>query len=82
MSIASRVLTFTAVLGACWIGFEMAARSADAQPNVYAERILVANRPGLAADAIVDPHLLNPWGDRPATARRRGTHLDQQRPAT
>ena len=30
--------------------------------NVYAEKILVANRPGFAADALIDPHLVNPWG--------------------
>jgi uncharacterized protein (TIGR03118 family) len=30
--------------------------------NVYIEKILVANRAGFDADAIIDPHLINPWG--------------------
>jgi uncharacterized protein (TIGR03118 family) len=31
-------------------------------PNLYAARILVANRPGFAPDAIIDEQLINPWG--------------------
>jgi uncharacterized protein (TIGR03118 family) len=38
------------------------APSADTLPNRFAERILVANRPGLADGAIIDSHLINPWG--------------------
>src|SRR5262245_33719622 len=30
--------------------------------NVYAEKVLVANRAGLAEGALIDPHLINPWG--------------------
>jgi uncharacterized protein (TIGR03118 family) len=36
--------------------------SANAQANIYAQKILVANRPGFEADALIDQHLLNPWG--------------------
>jgi uncharacterized protein (TIGR03118 family) len=32
------------------------------QPNVFSQKILVANRPQLAPDALIDPHLINPWG--------------------
>ena len=38
------------------------AQQASHPSNVYVEKILVANRPGFAADAIIDPHLINPWG--------------------
>jgi uncharacterized protein (TIGR03118 family) len=31
-------------------------------PNAYAKTILVANRPEIAPGAIVDPHLIDPWG--------------------
>lgn len=30
--------------------------------NRYQSKILVANRPGLAEGALIDPHLINPWG--------------------
>jgi len=30
--------------------------------NVYAQKLLVANRPGFADDALIDRHLINPWG--------------------
>ena len=36
--------------------------SARSQTNSYAETILVANRPGLAPGAIIDKHMINPWG--------------------
>jgi uncharacterized protein (TIGR03118 family) len=38
------------------------AQHAIPQRNVYAQKILVANRPGLDADALIDEHLINPWG--------------------
>jgi uncharacterized protein (TIGR03118 family) len=31
-------------------------------PNAFAPKILVANRPGIAPDALIDRHLINPWG--------------------
>lgn len=37
-------------------------QAADARPNVYAQKILVANRPGFEAGAQIDEHLVNPWG--------------------
>src|SRR5678816_4073121 len=40
----------------------MASGSAQHELNVYVQKILVANRPGLAPGAIIDPHLVNPWG--------------------
>jgi uncharacterized protein (TIGR03118 family) len=36
--------------------------SADTGVNAYVQTILVANRPELAPGALVDKHLLNPWG--------------------
>lgn len=36
--------------------------AAEVQPNVYAQKILVANRPGFQAGALIDEHLVNPWG--------------------
>lgn len=35
---------------------------ATAQPNLYTQKILVANRDGFEKDALIDPHLINPWG--------------------
>src|SRR5262249_14423683 len=51
-----------AALALLWLGFEIAARSANSPANVYTQKILVANRPGLSGDALIDKHLLNPWG--------------------
>ena len=36
--------------------------ASGSQPNVFSQKILVANRPQLAPDALIDPHLINPWG--------------------
>jgi uncharacterized protein (TIGR03118 family) len=30
--------------------------------NIYTQKVLVANRPGLAEGALIDRHLINPWG--------------------
>ena len=30
--------------------------------NVYVEKILVANRAGFDPDALIDDHMINPWG--------------------
>ena len=62
MVFRSRVLPFVAVLGVCWLAYAVATRTAGTEANVYAQKILVANRPGFAPDAIIDKHLLNPWG--------------------
>lgn len=31
-------------------------------PNTFAQKVLVANRPALAPDALIDRHMINPWG--------------------
>ena len=51
-----------AVLAACALGVTMWSRADTRSTNAYAEKILVANRAGFAEDALVDPHLINPWG--------------------
>src|SRR4051812_25932225 len=43
-------------------GHELKAQPAAAPTNAYAPKILVANRSGFEAGALIDPHLLNPWG--------------------
>ena len=50
------------VLGVCWFALGLPARSANVLTNVYTKRILVANRPGFEAGALIDEHLVNPWG--------------------
>ncbi|HEX2851595.1 MAG TPA: TIGR03118 family protein [Opitutaceae bacterium] len=35
---------------------------AESRNNLYTQKILVANRPGLADGALIDQHLINPWG--------------------
>jgi len=62
MTLRSRVLPLVAIVVVCWGAFEIAARSANTRTNLYGMKILVANRAGLAADALIDPHLINPWG--------------------
>lgn len=39
-----------------WCGTDAAAG------NVYQQKILVANRPGFDSSAIIDKHMINPWG--------------------
>src|SRR5262249_13643061 len=60
-----------AAFGVCLLAYGLAARSSIAlvrlkpdttRANVYVEKILVANRPGFAPDALIDKHLINPWG--------------------
>jgi len=50
------------VLAVCGLAFGLSTRSANTHPNVYDQKILVANRPELAPGALIDPHLINPWG--------------------
>jgi uncharacterized protein (TIGR03118 family) len=40
----------------------LSSRALTTEQNAYAEKVLVANRPGLAPEAIIDKHLINPWG--------------------
>jgi len=49
-------------LALCAVALVGAMYSTGGLPNVYVEKILVANRPGLAPGALIDPHLINPWG--------------------
>ncbi len=62
MEIRARLFPFVAALAACGVGYAVTSRTAETATNVYAQKTLVANRAGFAADAIVDPHLINPWG--------------------
>jgi uncharacterized protein (TIGR03118 family) len=50
------------VMALCLAACGLASRSARAPVNAYTEKILVANRPGFAPDALIDKHLINPWG--------------------
>jgi len=49
-------------LVSCWLTFGLSVQVAAAQQNIYTQKILVANRPGLDAEALIDEHLINPWG--------------------
>ena len=53
--------------------------SRRSRPNVYAQKILVANRPGLAPGRADRPAPDQSVGHRAAAAGRRRPHLDQQR---
>jgi uncharacterized protein (TIGR03118 family) len=55
-----RVLGLVAGLGA--LAAVLSSHAASGPRNDYTQTILVANRPGLAPEAIIDPHLINPWG--------------------
>ena len=45
------------VLAFCWLACGLLPRSSN---NVYAKKILVANRTGFEAGALIDEHMLNP----------------------
>lgn len=47
---------------ACWAICGSVARTEPAAPNVFTTKVLVANRPGFDPDAIIDEHMINPWG--------------------
>jgi len=51
-----------AVLAFCGLAFELSPRLANRRTNVYTQKILVANRPGFGDGALIDRHLINPWG--------------------
>ena len=46
----------------CCLTAESASQPTTAQPNAYSQKILVANRAGFEAGALIDKHLINPWG--------------------
>src|SRR5262245_3588249 len=54
-------MTAVAIIVVSWLGAAFLP-SSTIRGNVYVQKVLVANRPGLAPDALIDPHLLNPWG--------------------
>src|SRR5262245_32176636 len=57
-------LTFagcTTVAALAW-GLGLPVPFAHRPANIYSKKILVANRPGFDPDALIDKHLLNPWG--------------------
>src|SRR5215510_13534899 len=58
---AGAPIAAVAIIVVSWVGAAFLPAS-TVRGNVYAQKVLVANRPGLAPDAIIDPHLLNPWG--------------------
>jgi uncharacterized protein (TIGR03118 family) len=45
-----------------WLTLASAPFSSSSAANLFSSKVLVANRPGLASGAIVDDHLINPWG--------------------
>src|SRR6185436_11505258 len=62
MNALRRVGGLVAIVVVCGaIVFAIASRSGG-PPNIYEQKILVANRPGFAPDALVDPHMIDPWG--------------------
>lgn len=50
-----------AVVAIAGAALALASRTAGS-PNVYAKKVLVANRHGFEDGAIIDRHLVNPWG--------------------
>jgi uncharacterized protein (TIGR03118 family) len=50
------------VIALALLAFRWSLVAEHAPNNVYAEKVLVANRAGLAEGALIDPHLVNPWG--------------------
>ncbi len=57
----SALLMCGLAMAACWLAFGSSLGSTSAL-NVYAKKILVANRIGFEAGALIDEHLVNPWG--------------------
>src|SRR5262245_21699664 len=49
-------------LAFCWLTLAPVLQSAGGLANVFAQKILVANRPGFDPDAIIDELMVNPWG--------------------
>src|SRR5262245_9873900 len=53
---ASAVVVITAT------AFGLTPHTVAEPPNVYAKKILIANRKGFEESAIIDRHMVNPWG--------------------
>ena len=51
-----------AVLAAGCLPACLSTSASDIRPNAYVQKTLVANRPELAPGALVDRHMVNPWG--------------------
>jgi uncharacterized protein (TIGR03118 family) len=60
--VASRYGAGAAILAVYAIALGVTMYSTSSPRNDYVQKILVANRPGFAPDALIDPHLINPWG--------------------
>ena len=56
---AARSFSKIALFGAA---FAINPGFAEIAENAYSQKILVANRAGFDAGALIDPHLINPWG--------------------
>jgi uncharacterized protein (TIGR03118 family) len=52
----------TAAVAFSWLALSSAPFSSISPANLFASKVLVANRPGLAAGAIIDDHMINAWG--------------------
>ena len=50
------------MLATCSLALSMPAACGNPKGSGYSQTILVANRPELAPGALIDPHLINPWG--------------------
>lgn len=51
-----------AMVAAVGLVVRLAADAEQAAVNSYSEKILVANRAGFSESALIDPHMINPWG--------------------
>jgi uncharacterized protein (TIGR03118 family) len=60
--IPSTLLARGAVLFAACLACGLSLRAAGEPANAYSQKILVANRAGFEAGALIDKHLINPWG--------------------
>jgi hypothetical protein len=59
---ASRYVVIAGILAFFAVALGVTMYSRQSPPNIYVQKILVANWPGFAPDALIDPHLINPWG--------------------
>src|SRR5262252_9203008 len=63
-----RLMLALSVCAACAVvvitatAFGLTPHTLAGPPNVYTKKILIANRKGFDEGAIIDRHLVNPWG--------------------
>lgn len=60
--VTSRYGAGAAILAVYGVALGVTMYSTSSPQNIYTQKILVANRAGFATDALIDPHLINPWG--------------------